>query len=1015
MKNLFFKLLSVVIIFLFAAPIFAQVTFPRNGVYDERDGVYAFTNATIYTGVGEPLQKATLLIRKGRIEQIGTAVTIPASAVVYDCKDKCIYPSFIDIYSQYGIPETPKTGGGGFGRQSPQFVSNKKGAFSWNEALRSEFNASEIFATNDKDAESFRAAGFGAVLSHKADGISRGSGLLVSLSDGASQKNILKTLAAHFLSFSKGSSTQNYPSSLMGAIALLRQSYLDADWYKTQTPKEETNLSIEAWNNLQNLPQIFEVSDRLEVLRASKIAKEFNKKYIIKGGGDEYQRADEIIATGSDLILPLNFPDAYDVEDPLDARLISLENLKHWELAPSNAALLYAAGKKEFAFTSSGLKDKKDLLKQIQKVIEAGLPEDVALQSLTSTPAKYLGIDAELGSLAIGKRANFLVLGDKISKKDVKLYHNWVNGEPYVLNDFTQPLPKGNYSFAYGDSIYKGMTISETNETYIYKTDSIKIKADLKVDRNNVLLTFTPTGTSEIIRLTGILDGGAFRGDGTSANGNWIKWSAAPMSSFAPNAMDAKKEKDASTTSTAVSLNQAKTRIIYPFVAYGTPLSSPQIGGKDDGNSTKTLIKNATVWTSEAQGILKNTDVLIENGKIAQVGTNLTVVGATVVDGTGKHLSAGIIDEHSHIAISKGVNEGTQSSTAEVRIADVVNSEDVNIYRQLAGGVTSSHLLHGSANAIGGQTQLIKLRWGKSPEALKFEGWGGFIKFALGENVKQANWGDNNRSRFPQTRMGVEQVFEDHFQRAQEYLALKKSGKNYRKDIELDALGEILEAKRFITCHSYVQSEITMLLRVADKYNFKVNTFTHILEGYKVADKMAKQGSAAGTFSDWWAYKFEVYEAIPYNPRMMMDAGVNVAINSDDAEMARRLNQEAAKSVMYTDMDEQSAMKMVTINPATMLHVNDKVGSIKVGKDADLVLWSDNPLSIYAKAEQTYVDGIKYFDLKNDKQMRETISTERARLVQKMLAAKKGGAPTQVAKAKPRRLYTCDDADVEIK
>ncbi len=1006
MKNLFFRLLSAVVFLFIAAQIQAQVTFPRNGVYDERDGVYAFTNATIYTGVGEPLQKATLLIRKGKIEQIGNAVTIPASAVVYDCKDKCIYPSFIDMYAQYGIPETPKpAGASGFGRQSPQFVSNKKGAFSWNEALRSEFNAQDVFVGNDKEAESYRAAGFGAVLSHRADGVSRGSGILVLTSDAAAHKNILKSSAAHFLSFSKGSSTQNYPSSLMGSIALLRQTYLDAAWYSTQTPKEETNLSIEAWNNLQNLPQIFEVSDKLEVLRAAKIAKEFNKKYIIKGGGDEYQRANDIIASGSDLILPLNFPDAYDVEDPLEARVISLENLKHWELAPSNAALLYAAGKKDFAFTASGLKERKDILKQIQKVIEAGLPEDVALSALTSTPAKLLGIESELGTLAVGKRANFLVLSDKFSKKDVKLYHNWVNGEPYVLNDFTQPSPKGTYSFSYGDSIYKAMTISETNETFIYKTDSIKIKADLKIDRNNVLLTFTPTGSSDIVRLTGILEGGSFKGDGQLANGSWVKWAAAPLSSFAPMNLDSKKG-ETTTVSNTLTLNQAKGKLIFPFVAYGTNVPP---------EASKTLIKNVTVWTSEAQGILKNTDVLIENGKIAQIGSNLNVTGATVVDGTGKHLSAGIIDEHSHIAISKGVNEGTQSSTAEVRIADVVNSEDVNIYRQLAGGVTSSHLLHGSANAIGGQTQLIKLRWGKAPEALKFEGWPGFIKFALGENVKQANWGDNNRVRFPQTRMGVEQVFEDHFQRAQEYLALKRSGKPFRKDIELEALGEILEAKRFITCHSYVQSEITMLLRVADRFNFKVNTFTHILEGYKVADKMAKQGAAAGTFSDWWAYKFEVYEAIPYNARMMMDAGVNVAINSDDAEMARRLNQEAAKSIMYTDMDEQVALKMVTINPATMLHVQDKVGSIKVGKDADLVLWTDNPLSIYAKPEQTYVDGIKYFDLASDAKLRETISSERARLVQKMLVAKKGGAPTQAAKAKPRRLYTCDDTEVEIK
>ena len=434
--------------------------------------------------------------------------------------------------------------------------------------------------------------------------------------------------------------------------------------------------------------------------------------------------------------------------------------------------------------------------------------------------------------------------------------------------------------------------------------------------------------------------------------------------------------------------------------------------------SERVLFKNATVWTGEAEGVLANTDVLIENGKILQIGKNLTTANAKTVDATGKHLSAGILDEHSHIAISKGVNEGTQASTAEVRIGDVLNSEDVNIYRQLAGGVTSSHLLHGSANPIGGQTQLIKLRWGYEPDQLKFEKWDQFIKFALGENVKQSNWDvpDNQRVRFPQTRMGVEQVYDDHFQRAKEYAALRKSGKSFRKDIELECLADILEKKCFITCHSYVQSEINMLMKVADKYNFNVNTFTHILEGYKVADKMAKHGVAAAGFADWWSYKLEVYEAIPENAAMMNAQGVLTAINSDDAEMARRLNQEAAKSMMYGGMkNEAEVWKFVTLNPAKMLHVDNRIGSIKVGKDADVVLWSENPLSIYAKAEQTYVDGIKFFDREEDKKMQADIRTERARLVNKMLKAKKGGAPTQPALARVQKLYECEDVEDELR
>jgi imidazolonepropionase-like amidohydrolase len=379
-----------------------------------------------------------------------------------------------------------------------------------------------------------------------------------------------------------------------------------------------------------------------------------------------------------------------------------------------------------------------------------------------------------------------------------------------------------------------------------------------------------------------------------------------------------------------------------------------------------------------------------------------------VIDGTGKHLTAGIIDEHSHIAVARSVNEGTQESSAEVRIGDALDSEDIDIYRQLAGGVTSSQLLHGSANPIGGQSQLIKLRWGYGPEELKFANWPGYIKFALGENVKQANWGDNFRTRYPQSRMGVEQVYLDYFTRAREYGQLKKSGKPYRTDLDLEALLEILDDKRHITCHSYVQSEITMLMRVAEKMNFKVNTFTHILEGYKVADKMARHGAGASTFSDWWAYKFEVYEAIPYNAKMMADRGLTVAINSDDAEMARRLNQEAAKSVLYGGMKEEDAWKMVTLNPARLLRIDDRVGSIKTGKDADLVLWNDHPLSIYATAENTWVDGILFYDRAEDARRRQWLQQERARLVQKLLQSKKGGEGGERPTAS-RRHYHCDD------
>ena len=452
-------------------------------------------------------------------------------------------------------------------------------------------------------------------------------------------------------------------------------------------------------------------------------------------------------------------------------------------------------------------------------------------------------------------------------------------------------------------------------------------------------------------------------------------------------------------------------KVVYPFEPFGW-------SDEEKPKQETILIKNATVWTNEKEGVLENADVLIKDGKISAVGKNLSDASARIIDGTGKHVTAGIIDEHSHIAAAS-INEGAQSVTSEVRIADNLNPDDINIYRQLSGGVTSSHILHGSANVIGGQTQLIKLRWGANDDDLKFKNWPGQIKFALGENVKRSNFnipGGNNR--YPDTRMGVEQVLEDAFTRAKDY---QKEWKGYndakdkkglsvpRRDLELEALVEILEKKRFITCHSYVQSEINMAMEVANRMGYTVNTFTHILEGYKVADKMLKHGSFVSTFSDWWAYKMEVEDAIPYNAAIMQKVGLTVAINSDDAEMARRLNQEAGKIVKYGGVTEEEALKMVTLNPAKMLHVDNKVGSLKVGKDGDVVLWSDNPLSIYAKSLYTIVDGTVYFDRKKDELMQKDVDAERLRLVRKMNGEKRSGAPTIPAQPSYQIMHTCSD------
>ena len=402
---------------------------------------------------------------------------------------------------------------------------------------------------------------------------------------------------------------------------------------------------------------------------------------------------------------------------------------------------------------------------------------------------------------------------------------------------------------------------------------------------------------------------------------------------------------------------------------------------------------------------MEHTDVLVKDGKISKIGSDLKAGRATVIDASGKHLTAGIIDEHSHLA-AVAINESGHNSSAEVKMKDVVDPEDIDIYRNLAGGVTTIQLLHGSANPIGGRSAILRLKWGESAQNMLFDGAPKFIKFALGENVKQSNWQSYNR--FPQTRMGVEQLFMNYFQRAKEYEVKKKSGQQYRHDEEMETLVEILNGERFISCHSYVQSEINMLMKVADKFGFKVNTFTHILEGYKVADKMAEHGVGGSTFSDWWAYKYEVKDAIPYNAAIMQSQGVTVAINSDDAEMSRRLNQEAAKTVKYGGMSELEAWKMVTINPARLLHIDHRVGSIKEGKDADLVLWNNHPLSIYATADKTLIEGAVFFDKEKDRQQRMAIKVERNKLIHMMLEEKKGGSKTQTPKNGKKEKFHCD-------
>ncbi|MEO8588475.1 MAG: amidohydrolase family protein [Flavobacteriales bacterium] len=983
----------------------AQSTAPAGHVATVAPELTAFINVTLHIDARTALPNATLVVKDGDVLFAGTGVAIPPGAVVRDLKGLHIWPALIEPYSDFGLP--PST--------AEERKTETKGARHWNGALRADAHAHQLLRYDAKKAGELRAQGFATVFTHRMDGIARGTSAALLLSDEVLPKAVLRPdLAAHF-SLRKGSSPDGYPSAEMGAIALVRQSFYDAQWVATQQRPTETDAVLAELGAELKGRIVVEADDRNDVLRWSKILGEFQLPGIIKGAGDEYARLDAIRATGLPLLVPVVLPEAYDVEDPYDALEVSFARLKQWEMAPFNAALLDSAHV-SFALTCSGRKDLKDLWKDMRKLVACGLDSARAIEAFTTDPARLFGLDDRLGALRPGMVANFLITSDHLLDPGNTIHETWVHGKRFLLDDSDEPRWGGTYDLHLGDAIWvlevKGSPGKwEASVRRASEPDSVKVKARLERQGELVSLSFAPKDDPQALqRLSGTIhaDGGLWDGQGQRPGGQWFAWSAIRQ---ADRSVPRKSEND-STKTTVPGIPGA---ITFPLVGDGW--MAPPVAGT-------VIFRHATVWTNGPQGILRNADVCVHEGKVKAVGQGLDVQVlfpgkhpplVTELDATGKHLTCGIVDEHSHIAISRGVNEGANAISSEVRIGDVVNPDDINIYRDLAGGVTTVQLLHGSANPVGGQSALVKLRWGQAADSMLIRNAPRHIKFALGENVKQSNWPGN---RFPRTRMGVEQVYYDAFHRAHEYdlrwrlwanQKPKDRGPAPRRDLQLDALAEVLNGERFVTCHSYVQSEIDMLMHVADSMGFKVNTFTHILEGYKVAARMKRHGVNASTFADWWAYKFEVYDAIPYNAALLRMHGVNTGINSDDAEMSRRLNQEAAKTVKYGGVSEEEAWKMVTLNPARMLKLDQRIGSVEPGKDADIVIWSTNPLSIQARVESTYIDGIRYYDVKEDAERRVWIAAERDRLVRAMIAAKAEGAPTRKARREQQHLWECDD------
>ncbi len=958
---------------------FSQVA-PEIGLRDRTPHTYAFTNAKIILSPGNEISNGALVIRDQKIIRAGSDIEIPKDARVMDLTGKTIYPGFIDLFveTHAAVPSSPHP--------------------HWNSYVHPE-STTRLADLEKENADALRKIGFTSAMLIPEKGIFKGRGQLVNIGD--EKTNVFSgAVPIQSIAFEHGSwEDDEYPNSLMGTIALIRQTFYDAQWYDealaawknspllNMKPVTDDALQAAATHLLGGFPFIFAVADDINALRALKISREFNLTLWMAGSGYEYRRVNEIAEAAPFIILPLNFPAAPDVSAEEYAIDVSLRDLRHWDLAPENPGIL-TKHRIPFSLTSAKLKDRDRFRKNISHAVFCGLDKNQALKALTVIPAKQMGVEKILGTIEAGKYANFLITDGDYFDTKTQILSVWVEGSEYVQAPLiSSDSIEGKWeALLPGSSVALHVLLKQKKDRYSgsVKQDSVTVPLKkLKHEPPFIFFSFdgeklTGFGTG-VYRFSGTLSAGNISGTLTSPAGDPVNMSLAPVVTTTGDIIPEEPEFPA----------ESQLTIRYPEGAFG--MASPPDTFGD------LLIKNATIWTSSDAGILKSADIWIKNDKFYKIGQNLNLPPtATIIDAQGKVITPGLIDCHSHTALS-AVNEGSQSITSEVRCQDVINPDDISIYRELAGGLTMANLLHGSANPIGGQNAVVKLKWGETADGMVYQNAPEGIKFALGENVKQSNWGDKYTTRYPQTRMGVDQIIRDGFSAALEYrqkwsvyTALSKRDQKKiappRIDLELQALDEVLNHQRLVHCHSYRQDEILNLMRIADDFGFSIRTFQHILEGYKVADAMREHGAGGSTFSDWWAYKFEVYDAIPFNAALMHQEGVIVSLNSDSNELARRLNLEAAKAVKYGDVPSEDALKMVTLYPAQQLMIDQWVGSIEPGKDADFVIWSGDPLSVYSKCEQTWIDGKNYFNVQTDLDITRHDEAERRALIQKIMS-----------------------------
>lgn len=1016
-----------------------------NGPHRADPTWHALVGATVHLAPGEHLDGVTVVIRDGWITDllvgrggVGDPPQPPRGARVWDYSGRHIYPGFIDAFVEVS---------------SPRPDGDAPGAH-WNELVMPQRSALDGSGVDSRTAGSLRELGFTAAGVVPRGGIFRGTGAVVSLrrefeEHGTDRPPVYRERTFHAMGFDRGRRQEvgGYPTSQMGVMALMRQVLWDSEHRRAQRAEgvaEESScldalLDDFGGSRDDRMALAFDVGEELQVLRAAKIAEEFGRPVVGFGSGLEFRRLSAIAGVDwRGLVVPVDYPRTPRVTSIGEAEAVDLRELMTWEQAPTNLRRLEEAGV-NVAVTSARLRNRNEFRENLRLAVEAGLPEDAAIAMLTTRPAELLGVSDRLGTIETGKAASLVVTDGPYLAKETKVWDVWIDGERHEITPAPDADLEGEWAVTLspdpGDGVERTLSFDSRNRVRVHRGEKSVRARHVQVVGERFSFTFDHGALGEregVYTVAGVIEGGAMRGHGVSADGAHFAWRGVRVEEEAeepgepgePEAPDEPEEaKEEEEEEERADEPEVSPRLVgvpeeygYPFGAYAVD----ELPSQED-----VLFTNATVWTCGPEGVIERGWVLVTGGKIERVGRGGPpgrFGGVRVIDCEGRHITPGIVDCHSHTGLFRGgVNETGSAVTAEVRIADITDPDTVSWYRQLAGGVTAVNSLHGSANPIGGQSQTQKVRWGvRHPDEMHFEGATPGIKFALGENVKQSNRGDRFTTRYPQTRMGVETIIRDRFIAARRYMRERYEPRwehavpvgfedgvyrpvfeegtkrvigrevNRRRDLELEALAEVLMGRRLVHCHSYRQDEILMMCRVAQEFGFRIGTFQHVLEGYKVAPEIAEAAIGASAFSDWWGFKVEVQDGIPYGGAVMHEQGVNVSFNSDSDELARRLNLEAAKAVRYGGVAEGEALKFVTINPAIQLGIGDRVGSIETGKDADLVVWSGHPLSVHSVAESTWIDGREYFSLERDRELRERNASERRRIIQKILSE---GAP----------------------